>query len=46
MQKLEQHEGYQGKNYINKEFYKRNQDLKSEFDIINSYIDEKKNPHL
>jgi hypothetical protein len=31
---------YTGKNYFNKEFYKQNQDLKKEFDIINSYIDD------
>ena len=37
---------YTGKNYINRDFYKNNKDLKSEFDVINSYIDQQKNPHL
>lgn len=39
---MQKSEEYTGKNYINKEFYMKNQDLKKEFDIINSYIDDYK----
>ena len=37
-------EEYKGKNYFNKHFVEQNKDLKKEFDILNQYLDEAKNP--